>query len=91
VIRQLNKSSEVVLGILDTLLEVNPVEAGIVDPQEVEFPINKLLDQLKIEFGYHAQAHGLRWHVVPCRCSIPSDLHLWMPATTRKRARTVIF
>jgi len=42
-IRQLNKTSEVMLGMLDTLLEINQLEAGIVNPQEVEFPINSLL------------------------------------------------
>jgi two-component system, chemotaxis family, CheB/CheR fusion protein len=75
-IRQLNKTSEIMLGMLDTLLEINQLEAGIVDPQEVEFPINNLLEQLRIEFSYHAQARGLRWHVVPCRYSVWSDPRL---------------
>jgi two-component system CheB/CheR fusion protein len=75
-IRQLNKTSEVMLGMLDTLLEINQLEAGIVDPQEVDFPINDLLEQLRVEFSYHAQASGLRWHVVPCRYSVWSDPRL---------------
>jgi two-component system CheB/CheR fusion protein len=75
-IRQLNKTSEVMLGMLDTLLEINQLEAGIVDPQEVKFPVNNLLEQLKIEFSYHAQARGLRWRVVPCRYSVWSDPRL---------------
>lgn len=75
-IRQLNKTSEVMLGMLDTLLEINQLEAGIVDPQEVEFPIYNLLEQLRIEFSYHAQARGLRWRVVPCRHSVWSDPRL---------------
>ena len=64
-VKQLDKTSEVMLGMLDTLLEINQLEAGIVGPQEVEFPINDLLEQLRIEFSYHAQARGLRCHVVP--------------------------
>ena len=75
-ITQLNKTSEVMLGMLDSLLETNQLEAGIVGPEEVEFPINDLLEQLRIEFTYHAQARGLRWHVVPCRLSVWSDPHL---------------
>ena len=75
-IRQLNKTSDVMLGMLDSLLETNQLEAGIVGPEEVEFPINDLLEQLRIEFTYHAQARGLRWHVVPCRLSVWSDPHL---------------
>jgi two-component system CheB/CheR fusion protein len=75
-IKQLNKTSEVMLGMLDSLLEANQLEAGIVGPEEVEFPINDLLEQLKIEFTYHAQARSLRWRVVPCRLSVWSDPHL---------------
>jgi two-component system CheB/CheR fusion protein len=75
-IRQLNKTSEVMLGMLNSLLEINQLEAGIVGPEEVEFPINDLLEQLRIEFTYHVQPRGLRWHVVPCRLSVWSDPHL---------------
>jgi two-component system CheB/CheR fusion protein len=75
-IRQLNKTSDVMLDMLDSLLETNQLEAGIVGPEEVEFPINDLLEQLRIEFTYHAEARGLRWHVVPCRLSVWSDPHL---------------
>jgi FixJ family two-component response regulator/signal transduction histidine kinase len=75
-ITQLNKTSDVMLGMLDTLLQINQLEAGIVGPEEVEFPINDLLEQLRIEFAYHAQARGLSWHVVPCRLTVWSDPRL---------------
>ena len=75
-IAQLNKTSDVMLSMLDTLLEINQLEAGIVDPEEVEFPINDLLERLRIEFAYHAEARGLRWHVVPCRLGVWSDPRL---------------
>ena len=75
-IKQLDKTSEVMLGMLNTLLEINQLEAGIVGPEEVEFPINDLLEQLRTEFTYHAQARGLRWRVVPCRLSVWSDPRL---------------
>jgi two-component system CheB/CheR fusion protein len=75
-IRQLDKTSEVMLGMLNTLLEINQLEAGIAGPEEVEFPINDLLDQLRAEFTYHAQARGLSWRVVPCRLSVWSDPRL---------------
>lgn len=75
-IEQLNKTSEVMLNMLDTLLEINQLEAGIVDPEEVEFPINDLLERLRIELAYHAEARGLRWHVIPCRLDVWSDRRL---------------
>ena len=75
-IMQLNKTSDVMLGMLDNLLEINQLEAGIVVPEEVIFPINNLLERLRIEFAYHADARGLRWHVVPCRLGVWSDPRL---------------
>lgn len=75
-ITQLNKTSEVMSSMLDTLLEINQLEAGIVDPEEVEFPINDLLERLRIEFAYHAEARGVSWHVVPCGLSVWSDRRL---------------
>jgi two-component system CheB/CheR fusion protein len=61
---------------LNTLLDINQIEAGVVQAQAVEFPINKLLDRLRHEFAYHAQARGLGFRVVPCGLSIRSDPHL---------------
>ena len=73
---RLNETAGGLSAILDTLLDTNQLEAGIVHPERVNFPINELLEQLKIEFAYHAQARGLIFHVVPCRLSICSDPRL---------------
>ena len=75
-IARLNETADALLGMLDTLLDINQLEAGGVRPEKVDFPINDLLERLRIEFAYHAQAHGLIWHVVPCRLSIWSDPRL---------------
>src|SRR5665213_1700594 len=72
----LNKTAGALVGVLDTLLDINQLEAGIVQPEKINFPINDVLEQLRIEFAYHTQAHGLLWHVVPCRLSIWSDPRL---------------
>jgi two-component system CheB/CheR fusion protein len=61
---------------LETLLDINQLEAGSVRPEKVDFPINDLLERLRIVFSYHAQAHGLVWHVVPCRLIVWSDPRL---------------
>ncbi len=63
-------------GMLNTLLDINQLEAGIVLPAPSEFPINDLLLQLSSEFAYHAQANGLDWHVVPCGLTVRSDRNL---------------
>jgi two-component system CheB/CheR fusion protein len=64
-------------GMLNTLLDINELEAGMVVPHLVDFPINALLDRLKTEFAYHTGAKGLGWRVVPCHMSIHSDRTLF--------------
>ena len=60
-------------GMLNALLDINQIEAGIVRPEIVCFPISDLLERLKGEFAYHAQAQGLSFRVVSCGLSICSD------------------
>jgi len=63
-------------GMLNTLLDINQIEAGTVRAEMVDFPINDLLASLRDEFVYHAQAQGLALHVVSCARSIHSDPRL---------------
>ena len=63
-------------GMLNTLLDINQLEAGIVQAEIASFPINDLLERLRTEFGYHAQSHNLRWHVVGSRAVVRSDPRL---------------
>jgi two-component system CheB/CheR fusion protein len=63
-------------GMLNTLLDINQIEAGTVRAEVVSFRIGDLLGRLKQEFAYHAQAQGLVLHVVPCDLRIRSDPRL---------------
>jgi two-component system CheB/CheR fusion protein len=63
-------------SMLDKLLDINQLEAGVVRPDIVDFPIDGLLDHLKTEFTYHASEKGLGWRVVPSRLTIRSDPRL---------------
>jgi len=60
-------------AMLDKLLDINQLEAGVVRPELVNFPINSLLARLKTEFAYLAEEKGLQWHVVPCDLIARSD------------------
>ena len=60
-------------AMLNTLLDVNQLEAGVVRPDIMDFPVNELLEQLKKEFSIHVQRHGLEWRVLPCRLWVRSD------------------
>ena len=63
-------------GMLNTLLDINQLEAGVIRPDVVAFPIKQLLEHFKTEFGYHTQTHGLGWRVVPSRLAVRSDVRL---------------
>jgi two-component system, chemotaxis family, CheB/CheR fusion protein len=63
-------------SMLDTLLDINQLEAGIVRREMVDFPINAVLEQLRTQFSLHAAAHRLGWRVVPSSLSVRSDPRL---------------
>jgi two-component system CheB/CheR fusion protein len=60
-------------GMLNTLLDINQLEAGVVHPDIFDFPINDLLDRLNTEFAYQMRANGLEWRVLPSRLTVRSD------------------
>ena len=54
-------------AMLNTLLDINQIEVGAVKAEPVDFPINELLDRLRDELTFHAQAVGLKLRVMPVR------------------------
>jgi two-component system CheB/CheR fusion protein len=63
-------------GMLDTLLDINQLEAGIVPAEKTDFAIADLLNIFRDEFAYLTEAHSLGWRVVPSRASVRSDPRL---------------
>jgi two-component system CheB/CheR fusion protein len=63
-------------AMLDTLLDINEIEAGAIRAQPTAFAIDPMLDRLRGEFAYHAQAKGLSLRVMPCRLQVRSDPRL---------------
>jgi two-component system CheB/CheR fusion protein len=61
---------------LDTLLDINEIEAGVTNAHLAVFPINRLLDSLREEFTYHAEAKGLGLRIMPCSLDVRSDPRL---------------
>ena len=73
------RSKEALTGmanLLNTLLDINQLEAGVISPEFVDFPLNKLLERLRSEFGYPMRANGLDWRVLPCRRALRTDPRL---------------
>jgi two-component system, chemotaxis family, CheB/CheR fusion protein len=73
---KIDEALSAMTGMLNTLLDINQIEAGSVKPEKADFPVNDLFDSLRDELTYHAQAAGLALRVVPCSWSIRSDLRL---------------
>jgi two-component system, chemotaxis family, CheB/CheR fusion protein len=63
-------------SMLNTLLDINQLETGVIQPEIVNFPINDLLEPLKAEFAYQMLAHSLDWRVLPCGLTVLSDPRL---------------
>jgi two-component system CheB/CheR fusion protein len=63
-------------GMLDVLLNINQIEAGAVMPKVAIFPVNEVLDRLRDEFAYMAQARNLALHILPSEAWVESDLRL---------------
>ncbi len=75
-IARLDTTLGAMTGMLDTLLDVNQIDAGMVRAEIVGFPINVLFERLRGEFAYQAQAGGLGLRMVPCGLSVSSDPRL---------------
>src|ERR1700694_594194 len=65
--RGLDETVGTMSSLLDKLLDINQLEAGIVRPVIVDFPVNRLLEEMRTEFTYHTATNGLDWRVVPSR------------------------
>ncbi len=72
-VAKLGESLDVMSGMLNKLLDINQLEAGIVKPEREIFAIGELLDRLRGEFTDHAKSKGLFCRVVSCRQTVLSD------------------
>ena len=66
-IERLDKTIGTMSGLLDKLLDINQLEAGVVKPKLCDFAIGDLLEHLQDEFEIHAANAGLSLRVVPCQ------------------------
>lgn len=72
-IGKLDETLGAMSGMLDTLLDINQLEAGTVQPEIDTFVVSTILDQLKNEFSYVAKAKGIALHVVPSTLRLRTD------------------
>ncbi len=70
---RLDETLSAMTGMLNTLLDINQIEAGTVRPEPVDFPIGDMLSRLADEFTYHAQAQKIALHVAPSNLVVHTD------------------
>jgi two-component system CheB/CheR fusion protein len=75
-VARLDDTLGAITAMLDTLLDINEIEAGVTSAHLSVFPINGLLGQLREEFTYHAEAKGLGLRIMPCSLDVRSDPRL---------------
>ncbi|WP_437353464.1 CheR family methyltransferase [Neorhizobium petrolearium] len=63
-------------AILSTVLDINQIEAGTVQPRFESFAIGDLLLRMRREFSYPAQAKGLKLRVIPSALAVRTDPQL---------------
>jgi len=73
---RLDETVGAMAGMLNSLLDINQIEAGVVQAKPVTFPIEDLLRRLYGEYSYLAKAQGLSMRVVHSRLNVVSDPRL---------------
>lgn len=63
-------------SMMNTLLDINQIEAGVVVPQIISFPVNDLLVRMRDDFLPHAQLQKLELRIVASSRIIRSDPRL---------------
>ena len=75
-IERLDRTLSAMAGMLNTLLDINQIEAGSVRAEIETFAVSKLFERVEQEFGLQAEAHGQSLRLVPSRAVIVSDPRL---------------
>lgn len=64
------------IGVVNTILDINQLEAGAIRPSMQNFSANTLVERLYSEFNFLVQAKGLSWRVAKCSKILKSDPRL---------------
>lgn len=75
-VARLNESTDALRMLLDGLLDVSRLDAGIVEPHPAPFALADLFARLQDEFAPRAEAKGLRLRIVPSTARLCSDAAL---------------
>ncbi|WP_236024643.1 hybrid sensor histidine kinase/response regulator [Arenibaculum pallidiluteum] len=72
-LQHLEHALDALKSLLDSLLDVSRLDAGVVQPTVEVFPLAMLLDHITASYAPVARAKGLDWRTPPCPFHIRSD------------------
>lgn len=73
IVDRLQSSVGAMRGMLNSLLDVSRLDAGVIEPIVRHFPISDILADMKLHYGPPARDKGLRFHVMPSSLVVRSD------------------
>ena len=73
IVGQAEASVAAMRNLLDGLLDISKLDAGVLTPHFEDFPINPLLQRMESSFGSAAREKGLTLRAVPSRLVVRSD------------------
>jgi signal transduction histidine kinase/CheY-like chemotaxis protein len=76
IVEKVQGSVDAMEGLFNTLLDISKLDAGAVTPNVEEFPIEALLDRVKVSFESVAAHKGLSLQIDSCPALIRSDAAL---------------
>lgn len=72
-VTRLGESMDAMSDMLNKLLDINQLEAGIIEPTIETFPLAGLFERLRADFTYQAETKLLTFYVVSSRQCVRSD------------------
>ncbi len=72
-VENIGESFDAMDGLFNALLDISRLDAGVVEPRSMSFPVARLLDRMRTEYGPQAARKGLALAVQPCRAIVRSD------------------
>jgi PAS domain S-box-containing protein len=70
---RVERSLDVMKDVLDSLLDINRLETGVLTPSKSNFSVHDLFESLAAEFVDPVTERGLEWRLVPSRLAVHSD------------------
>ena len=75
-IERFGQTLDAMTSMLNVLLDINQIEAGVVQTEEIDFPVDAIFARLRDEFAPLAEAQRLSLRIPPCSLRVHSDPRL---------------